>query len=475
MAFSSLPFIFLFLPVFVIAYALLPMRWRTPLLFIGSVVFYLIGSWDIPWHTLLLLGFVAVDWLLGMLIRRGRGSKAWLTVGLVLHFGCLVLFKYTPFLAETVNAVFGTALPVPDWAVPAGLSFTTFTSAAYLIDVYRRRCTAEASFVTAGAYLTMFPKLIIGPITNYADMEKEFKSPRTSLPRIAAGLQVFTVGLAYKVLLAGQLGGLWTDLANTGYDSITTPLAWMGIIAYSMQLYFDFYGYSLMAIGLGQMLGFTIPENFRDPYMACSMTDFWRRWHITLGAWFREYIYIPLGGSRCKKGRHIFNLLIVWLFTGIWHGAGLNFLLWGLVLFVIITVEKFTGLGGWLEKHRVVGHLYMIILIPLSWGLFALTDFGDLGVYFGRLFDFSATALQPFPTDYLEKGAQYGIVLLVGLLFCTSFPRWFAGKVQTLRQHGKGGVIAVEIGETVVLLAAFWASFYCMYRGMNDPFMYFRF
>ena len=237
--------------------------------------------------------------------------------------------------------------------------------------------------------------------------------------KVESGLKVFALGLAYKVLLANRVGHLWTEVTAIGYESISTPLAWMSIVAYSLQLYFDFYGYSLMAIGLGRMMGFDFPQNFNNPYMAVSMTDFWRRWHMTLGGWFREYVYIPLGGNRGGFAKTVRNMFVVWLLTGLWHGASWNFVLWGLLLFVLLFVEK-AGLGKVLERHKALGHIYMILWIPLSWLVFVITDLSQLGIYLQKLFPFfGSTGTVLFQGDYLKYGKTYGIYLVLGILFAT--------------------------------------------------------
>ena len=339
MVFSSLSFLFCFFPAFLLVYYLTPSRpagARNAVLLVGSCVFYIIGL-DGQWaYFALLAASVLVNYGLGLAITRDKPrAKLWLIVGLCYNFLWLFLFKYLNFLLTGVNGVLGwvsggkAAVPLLGWVLPVGISFYTFSAGGYLIDVYRGTVAPERSLLTFGTYLTMFPKLVSGPIASYAQLQPEFGARDVSLRQAVDGLKLFVFGMAFKILLANQLGGLWSDVTTIGFESLSTPLAWMAAFAYSFQLYFDFWGYSLMAIGIGRMLGFHLPENFRCPYLALSMTEFWRRWHITLGTWFREYLYFPLGGSRCSRGRMIFNLLVVWAATGLWHGAHLNFLLWG--------------------------------------------------------------------------------------------------------------------------------------------------
>lgn len=414
---------------------------------------------------------VVVNFVAGKLIeaqKTKRARKAWLLVGIVYDLGWLILFKYLGFLIENLNALFGAMhvkVQLETWnlILPIGISFYTFQIISYLVDVYRRETKAEKSLISLGTYLCMFPQLIAGPIVNYHLIQEQLHKRKHSMVKVESGLKVFALGLAYKVLLANRVGHLWTEVTAIGYESISTPLAWMSIVAYSLQLYFDFYGYSLMAIGLGRMMGFDFPQNFNNPYMAVSMTDFWRRWHMTLGGWFREYVYIPLGGNRGGFAKTVRNMFVVWLLTGLWHGASWNFVLWGLLLFVLLFVEK-AGLGKVLERHKALGHIYMILWIPLSWLVFVITDLSQLGIYLQKLFPFfGSTGTVLFQGDYLKYGKTYGIYLVLGILFAT-------GVQEKLLKKNKNRLWVI-----LLLLALFWASVYCMYLGMDDPFLYFRF
>lgn len=303
-----------------------------------------------------------------------------------------------------------------------------------------------------------------GPILRWKDTETDLGARRVTASDVEEGLRELTIGLAMKVLLANQLSGLWQKVGMIGYESISTPFAWLGLIAFTFQIYFDFYGYSLMAVGLGRLLGFHLPENFHYPYMACSMTEFWRRWHMTLGSWFRDYVYIPLGGSRCSRWKLLRNLLVVWLLTGIWHGAGWNFLLWGGCLFVMIAAEKFLYLKI-LNRYPWLGHLYMMILIPLSWLPFAVAEIRNIVVYLERLFPFfnAPGAYTWYAGDYLKYGQMYVWPLLAGLIFITPWPR-------KIYEKYKGSLVSA-----VVLLMLFWFSIYCIHMGQDDPFLYFSF
>ena len=471
MVFSSIAFIMYFMPVFFLVYYILPASYKNAWLFLASLGFYYYGVRGNPGYLLLMIMSVVVNFVAGKLIeaqKTKRARKAWLVVGIVYDLGWLILFKYLGFLIENLNALFGAMhvkVQLETWnlILPIGISFYTFQIISYLVDVYRRETKAEKSLVSLGTYLCMFPQLIAGPIVNYHLIQEQLHKRKHSMVKVESGLKVFALGLAYKVLLANRVGHLWTEVTAIGYESISTPLAWMSIVAYSLQLYFDFYGYSLMAIGLGRMMGFDFPQNFNNPYMAVSMTDFWRRWHMTLGGWFREYVYIPLGGNRGGFAKTVRNMFVVWLLTGLWHGASWNFVLWGLLLFVLLFVEK-AGLGKVLERHKALGHIYMILWIPLSWLVFVITDLSQLGIYLQKLFPFfGSTGTVLFQGDYLKYGKTYGTYLVLGILFAT-------GVQEKLLKKNKNRLWVI-----LLLLALFWASVYCMYLGMDDPFLYFRF
>ena len=513
MVFSSLEFIFIFLPVFMIAYAASEKKYRNIILsissiiagivvfhvlgltkplhiliyslavlflfiqarsssrteyqnliiFAGSVVFYSVGVKK-PIYILLFLLTVLLNFIVGQFIEHSRHTKKlWLIFGILFNFWWLIFFKYWTFGTENINHFFRQSLTVKDIILPIGISFYTFQNVSYIIDVYRGKAKAEKNLINYGAYITMFPQLIAGPIVTFGHVSKELKNRAHTIQKVEDGLKTFTIGLGYKVLIANQIGGLWSDISMIGYESISSKLAWLGIFAYSFQLYFDFCGYSLMAIGLGKVMGFEIPRNFDHPYMSLTMTEFWRRWHMTLGSWFRDYIYIPLGGNRKGSKRMVFNTFVVWLLTGIWHGASWNFILWGLVLFLIIMSEKYWT-GKIFNSIKPLGHLYMLLIIPLTWLLFAITDFHELGIYFRRLIPFlPQTTYAVKADDYIHYWSVYWKFFAAALVFSTGIPEAIYRKI-------KDSVIV-----SIALLAVFWASVYCMYMGLDDPFMYFRF
>ena len=465
MVFSSFDFLLWFLPFCIIIYLLVRKQSKNLVLLFFSIVFYAYGAMDIPAYLYLILISVVINWIIGMLLdRKDKLRKFWLVLGLCWDFGCLFVFKYADFFIGNLNHLPMVNLPLTNLVLPLGISFFTFQIASYLIDVYRNQVEVEYSLVDLGTYILMFPQLIAGPIVRFSDVQKELHHRRTRSDEFWEGMQLFIIGLGRKVLLANQLGNLWDDLANVGYESVSTPAAWMGIVAYSMQLYFDFSGYSQMAIGMGLMFGFHFPQNFNHPYISTTMTEFWRRWHMTLGTWFKEYVYFPLGGNRKGKGRMYFNMFVVWTLTGFWHGADWNFILWGMLLFCLLSIEK-AGLGKVLDKQKWLGHLYMLFWIPMSWLLFAISNMKELGQYFVKLWGGGGETLMP--DDYVKYFGTYGKFLLIGLLFCTPLPEMLYKKAQKSRY-------AVWIC-TPIMLAVLFGAGYCIYMGMNDPFMYFRF
>lgn len=464
MVFSSIDFLLKFFPIFFLCYYLTPNKYKNYTLLFGSLTFYFIGTINAPYHFAILIASIIVDFFIGIgMSKSAKLKKPLLIAGIVFHLICLCTFKYAGFVIGELGKISDSFNIAVDFILPIGISFYTFQGISYLVDVYRGTVDAEQSLLNYAVYISMFEQLIAGPIVTYGQVQYDLQKRNVWVEDALKGFGIFVFGLGLKVLLANPLGKLWSQTLAIGFESISTPLAWMSVIAYSFQLYFDFFGYSLMAIGLGKMLGFELPINFNHPYTSLTMTEFWRRWHITLGSWFREYVYIPLGGSRNGTDRTILNLLIVWLLTGIWHGAGYNFILWGLLLFFILVIEKFF-IGKYLNAHPTLGHIYMILLIPLSWAVFAVTDFSQLGVLFTRLFPFFGQGVWSiFKYDYLKYLGQYYPFLIIGVLFSTKLP-------YKLLKRVKSKVVIV-----VFLAAILLGSLYCMYRGLDDPFLYFRF
>lgn len=444
MLFSSVSFLFLFLPIFLMVYYITPQEYRNVPLLIGSMIFYVLG--EVKYFPLLLLtmclNYAVSKWI----CRSDQGRKPLFVGVIVYNLGILFIFKY--FVGS----------------IPLGISFYTFQITAYVVDVYRKRIQPAENLAEIGVYLCMFPQLIAGPIILYSDVIEQIRARKYRMCYIEDGLKTFVLGLSSKILIADVLGKLWNEIQVTGYESISTWMAWLGAIAYSMEIFFDFNGYSLMAVGLGKMLGFAIPRNFQKPYLSGSVSEFWRRWHITLGGWFREYVYIPLGGSREGKGKTIRNLLVVWLFTGMWHGKGWNFILWGVFIFTMCVIERL-WIGTFLERHRIVSRIYMLLYIPISWVIFAVNDIRDIGIYFSRMFPVFATKTVAYvnPHDVVSAGTRYGIFLVIAFVLCGRKPS------QIYKKHKKDGWM---IGLLAVL---FVLSVVSMIQNTSNPFLYFRF
>lgn len=443
MVFSSIGFIFVFYPLFLLSYYMLQKQQRNVWLFAGSMLFYVLGAMERPLDAGLFLISIICNYVFGCLIEKSENRSS-LFLGIAANLCYLCYFKY--ILQR----------------IPIGISFYTFQAISYLLDVANKKCPAEKNFVNFGTYLSMFPQLIAGPIVQYSEVSRQLQKRNISLRQFVLGLQIFVLGLGSKVLLANQIGSLWNQLAVIGYDSISTPLAWLGLFAYTFQIYFDFWGYSMMAIGLGRTLGFVLPKNFDNPYRAVSMTEFWRRWHMTLGAWFREYVYIPLGGNRKGRLRTYGNLFLVWLLTGIWHGGSWNFTLWGILLFVLIAFEKM-GLKRVFEKYRFLGHLYMAAVIPLSWAVFAHSNWQQMLLFFKRLFAIGAAGEVVYAGDYIKYGREYGLCFFFCLLFLTKIPQKIWKRLQYM-----------YVGQ-VILTGIFAGAVYCLYQGLDNPFLYYQF
>lgn len=462
MVFSSLLFIFRFLPIALAVYYLAPPRLKNLALFLISLFFY---SWGevryFPVMAACILGNYLLALWLGRLRDKPRARRAVLVLVVVFNIGMLFFFKYTDFFITNLNALLGTSIPLLRLTLPLGISFYTFQTMSYTLDVYKGTVQPERNIIDLGAYVVMFPQLIAGPIVLYKDVAAQLKvkKGRYTLAGINEGVGLFILGLGKKVLLANNIGALWEDIKLLGYGSVSTPLAWLGLVAFTLQIYFDFSGYSTMAIGLGKMLGFNFPENFNLPYISRSITEFWRRWHMTLSGWFREYVYIPLGGNRRGLPRQIFNLFVVWTLTGFWHGANWNFLLWGFYYFVLLAVEKLF-LYDKLQRGRVWPHLYALFFIVVGWGLFAVdSGMADIVAFFSRLF---------WPqggVSALYFARNYGVALLVGMFCSTPWPRrfyaWVCKKSELLR--------------ILVLAAVLLVSVAYLVDSTYNPFIYFRF
>ena len=458
MIFSSLLFLFKFIPIFFIIYYFCPAKIKNVVLLLGSIIFY---AWGEPKFLILIIISILVNYAMGLLIdffdkKQKSLKKLAFVVAIIYDLSMLFAFKYADFFIENINRATGSDISALNLTLPLGISFYTFQIMSYVIDLYKGQIKVERSVVVLGTYLSMFPQLIAGPIVVYSDVSEKLHSRKITLSDIEEGIATFILGLGSKVIIANNVGMLWDDVALIGYENIKAGTAWLAVIAFTLQIFFDFNGYSLMAIGLGRMLGFNFPKNFDFPYISRSLTEFWRRWHITLSTWFREYIYIPLGGNRKGRIRTYVNLFIVWFLTGFWHGAGWNFIFWGLFFFVMLVIEK-SGFGKFLEGHRLFSHIYSIILIGLSWMIFAITDISELFVFFSKLISFGRddTAL------YFLR--NYGVVLCIGCILSTPLLK---GVYDKYKKRIPGIIVSLLI---LVVSVAYLAD------ATYNPFLYFRF
>lgn len=463
MLFSGIPFLFYFLPCVLLVYFIVPQKGRNAVLLAASLFFY---GWGEPKFLLFMVFSIVQGYVFARLIGRGRRKKLFLTLSLVLSFALLGYCKYADFFIENFNAVTGLSLPLLKIALPIGISFYTFQIASYEIDVYRGDVAAQHNFIDFAAYVAMFPQLIAGPIVRYRDIAPQLKERTHSLETAASGASRFAVGLGKKVLVANVLAQLVSAYKASAEQ--TALYAWLYAIAFTLQIYFDFSGYSDMAIGLGRIFGFTFPENFRYPYIAKSITEFWRRWHMSLGTWFRDYLYIPLGGSRCSRIRHIFNILVVWMATGFWHGAAWNFVFWGLFYAVLLIAEKFFLLPA-LKKGRVLPHVYVLLAVTLGFVLFDAASLKDALHQLGTLF--GAGTASGLGTEALYMLRSYGVVLALAVLGATPLPAMLWKKVQEAKSLAP--VLTVAEPLCTFALLALCTAF--LVDGSFNPFLYFRF
>ena len=463
MLFSGIPFLFYFLPCVLLVYFIVPQKGRNAVLLAASLFFY---GWGEPKFLLFMVFSIVQGYVFARLIGRGRRKKLFLTLSLVLSFALLGYCKYADFFIENFNAVTGLSLPLLKIALPIGISFYTFQIASYEIDVYRGDVAAQHNFIDFAAYVAMFPQLIAGPIVRYRDIAPQLKERTHSLETAASGASRFAVGLGKKVLVANVLAQLVSAYKASAEQ--TALYAWLYAIAFTLQIYFDFSGYSDMAIGLGRIFGFTFPENFRYPYIAKSITEFWRRWHMSLGTWFRDYLYIPLGGSRCSRIRHIFNILVVWMATGFWHGAAWNFVFWGLFYAVLLMAEKFFLLPA-LKKGRVLPHVYVLLAVTLGFVLFDAASLKDALHQLGTLF--GAGTASGLGTEALYMLRSYGVVLALAVLGATPLPAMLWKKVQEAKSLAP--VLTVAEPLCTFALLALCTAF--LVDGSFNPFLYFRF
>lgn len=458
MVFSSILFIFRFLPVAMLIYFLTPNKFKNLTLLLVSLIFY---SWGEPKYFGIMIASIVVDYVVSREIEKNRGNSKiciiLLAISIVFNLGMLFFFKYFNFFIENVNNILGLSLKYVNITLPLGISFYTFQTMSYTIDVFLGKVKAEKNIINFGAFVCLFPQLIAGPIVKYTDINLELKHRKIDLTQIQDGIELFILGLGSKVLIANNIGAFWFEIEGKGFNGVGTVMAWIAVLAFALQIYFDFSGYSLMAIGLGKILGFNFPRNFNYPYISKSITEFWRRWHITLGTWFKEYVYIPLGGNRVGRVRLYINLFIVWFLTGFWHGASYNFILWGLYFFILISIEK-AILLKFLEKHKIISHIYSIFFILLGWAIFAVVDLGQLKILLKEMFSISKNSQCIY---YLRN---YGITFIIAVVFSTPLVKNIYNRV-----------IKSDVLNTFILMSIFLLCIAYLVDATYNPFLYFRF
>ena len=466
MVFSSLIFLFLFLPACLILYFLAPgLKVKNIVLLVFSLVFY---AWGEPFYVLLLIASAAMNYgagrWMGTRRAKGRSLKPILVGAVALNLLALGVFKYAGLLVSTFNQLTGLGLAVPNIALPIGISFYTFQAMSYVVDVYRDQVGVQKSYLKFLLYISLFPQLIAGPIVRYSDVDAQLEDRHATREDMFYGLIRFATGLGKKILIADHCFSVASQMLDGPLQTATTAGTWLGILMFTFQIYFDFSGYSDMAVGLGRMLGFEFLPNFDHPYISRSITEFWRRWHISLSTWFKEYLYIPLGGNRCSKGRWVFNLFVVWAATGIWHGASWNYVIWGLYFFVLLLMEKL-WLGRLLSQlPKVVQHVYTLFFVLVSWAIFALEDFGQLGAYLKVMFGMGGAPLLDSAFGYYL--ASYLPILCVAAVASTNAGASLYHKLPRAAAQAACAVLVV-IGLVV-------CSGY-MVDGTYNPFLYFRF
>mgnify|MGYP002537919876 CR=1 FL=1 len=469
MIFASQTFLFGFLPLFFILYLaagkFFGLRGKNTVLFFMSLIFY---AWGEPVYIVLMIYSSVLDYVCGRMIysadRQGKTGKkkAFLCVSMVGNLALLGVFKYLGFFTQTVNSVFHLSIPVFSLALPVGISFYTFQTMSYSLDVYRGTITPQKNFIYFGAYVAMFPQLIAGPIVRYETVADEIVNRVENRKDFAEGFGRFVVGLGKKILISNYVGKI-ADIAFATEGGMSVAMAWLGAIAYTLQIYFDFSGYSDMAIGLGRMFGFHFLENFNFPYVSKSITEFWRRWHITLSTWFRDYVYIPLGGNRVSKGRHIWNIFVVWFLTGVWHGANWTFICWGLLYFVLLMFEKLTGFH---KKNGWYMHIYTMFFVILGWVLFRADSITAAGQYIGNMFGAGATGF--IDATFIDCVKNSAVIFAAAVIF--SFP--VVSKVGELLEKKP---MFKNVLASVCMVVVFIASILICIKATYNPFIYLNF
>ncbi|MBS7397025.1 MAG: MBOAT family protein [Ruminiclostridium sp.] len=480
MVFSTSIFIYLFLPITLIIYYLAPKKGKNLIILLSGLLFY---SWGEPIYVIVMLISTMIDYFAGLIMNHFEGRKVprriCLIVSIVMNLGLLGIFKYSGFIAENINAIAGTQIIdinnmnffgieyLPMNMLPIGISFFTFQSMSYTIDLYLGNVKVQKNPISFAAFVTLFPQIVAGPIVRYDDVAKELDDRSITIDLIYDGIIKFIIGLSKKVLIANSIGALWTSIKATDIANVSVVSSWLGILAFTFQIYFDFSGYSDMAVGLGKMMGFNFPKNFDYPYLSKSISEFWRRWHITLGAWFKSYVYIPLGGNRKGMARTIFNLAVTWFLTGVWHGASWNFILWGTLYGVVIILEKLF-LGKLLDKiPDIFGHIYTMLRVILGWVLFDTADLPTAGAYIAKMFGFGGGAF--IDSTAMYQIATYGITFIICIIGCTNLPKL---AVEALK---KKSAVLVNYGGIAVMTGMFIICAAYLVDQTYNPFLYFNF
>ena len=464
MVFSSLTFLLWFLPCVLLVYFLVPKKAKNAILFAFSLLFY---AWGEPIYVGLMIFSTVLDYCCGRAVEKFRGTlkaKIGLLVSVIVNLSLLCLFKYADFLLGTVNGIFGCNIPLLNLPLPIGISFYTFQTMSYTIDVYRGDAKVQNNIISFGAYVSLFPQLIAGPIVRYQTIADQIDERTHSFDKFGEGVKRFVCGLGKKVLLANNIGLLWNTISGSSELSVVS--AWLGIVAFAFQIYFDFSGYSDMAIGLGKMFGFDFLENFDHPYCSKSVTEFWRRWHISMGTWFRDYVYIPLGGNRKGLAIQLRNIAIVWLLTGFWHGASWNYVLWGVFYGVLLIFEKFFLLDQLKKAPAIVGHLYTLLCVALGWVLFAFEDFGAGFAYLKTMFGGAA---------FCNSMALYQLLSYLPLLLLCAVAATPLGTKLYHKWNGKCSTGLMATADVTGIVAVAGLSVAYLISGSYNPFLYFRF
>ncbi len=466
MVFSSITFLYYFLPSVILLYLASPKKLKNTCLLVFSLFFY---AWGEPRYVFLMVLTIVVNYALGLLIEKFRGiklSKVFLVASIIFSLGLLGYFKYADFFIENFNRATGLSLKLLNIALPIGVSFYTFQILSYTIDVYKGEVKAQKNLITLATYVVLFPQLIAGPIVRYIDVERELKERTHSFEKVSDGIRRFIMGLSKKVLLANTLGELCEAFMLSGEKSVL--FYWLYIFSYMLQVYFDFSGYSDMAIGLGKIFGFKFLENFNYPFISRSITEFWRRWHMSLGSWLRDYVYIPMGGNRVKRGRMFVNIFTVWMLTGLWHGAEWNFVVWGLYFGVLLTLEKFF-LRKYIEKSKILGHIYLLFFVSISFAIFSANSMHTAIEYIKGMLGIGNVSL--ISDAFLFNLRNYGFVMIVSAFAATPLPKLL---VEKLREKKISGII-IDILEIPILLALLVLATAYLADGAFNPFLYFRF